>query len=192
MALGSSHGRQPSHATSSSPMRCPATTSSPAQDPLAQPLATDAQPSFLLASSSSSPSLHGRRPKLQLLLLPGAPRQQKISKCRHQGQAASPSAPTNSWRLPRRGRSSGPARARNPPWPARAPATFPPASSSFSLLAPLTTASNHRLPGLPWRLPSLFLPLTFAWQAQDRASLPPLGPVGTSSGSFFPTISLSQ
>ena len=35
-----------------------------------------------------------------------------FSKCRRPGQATSPSAPTRPWRLPRRGRSSSPVRAR--------------------------------------------------------------------------------
>jgi hypothetical protein len=52
-----------------------------------------------------------------------------FSKCRRPGQAASPSAPTRPWRLQRRGRSSGPARARSPPRPARTPTVFLPASS---------------------------------------------------------------
>jgi hypothetical protein len=42
----------------------------------------------------SSPSLHGRRPKLQPLLLLSAPRQQKIPKCRRPGQAASSLLPS--------------------------------------------------------------------------------------------------
>jgi hypothetical protein len=93
------------------------------------------------AGSSSlgrAPWEHAGAPALPLAAI--------FSKCRRPGQAASPSAPTRPWRLPRRGHSSGPARARNPPWPARTPAAFPPASLSFSLPAPLTTAANRRRP----------------------------------------------
>jgi hypothetical protein len=114
-----------------------------ARHPLLLPLPSAPLFSMVFRAGRSSlgraPWEHAGAPALPLAAI--------FSKCRRPGQAASPSAPTRPWRLPRRGRSSGPARARNPPWPARTPAAFPPVSSSFSLPAPLTTAANRRRPG---------------------------------------------
>jgi hypothetical protein len=144
---GSSHGYLPG---SPSPLLSPTATLSAqrAEASREQPLTsstplTPTLPALLPQARTSFPGqgipflaarLHGRTLLVQ------------ASRTSHK-----PPAPTRPWCLPWHRRSSGPVRARNPPWPARAPAAFAPASSGFSLPAPLTTTANHRRPGLPWR-----------------------------------------